>query len=136
MLRSSASGCRGATESCPTKRKGTPWHEKVRRYTSVQVRLAKELLAEAGIGVDEPCGLPEWEKLQSVLSKKGLSLIVVSRDSVNTVVYHGGDGSWSVCIWQTITTTSSPGCRLSWELVTCVAIALVGAGVRLTTGVN
>ena len=74
----------------PAKRKGTPWHEKVRRYTSVQVRLAKELLAEAGIGADELCGLPEWEKFQSVLSKKNFSLVVVSRDSFNTVVYHGG----------------------------------------------
>ena len=71
----------------PAKRKRTPWHEKVRRYASVQVRLAKELLAEAGIGADEPCGLPEWEKFQSVLSKKNFSLVVVSRDSFNTVVY-------------------------------------------------
>ena len=82
----------------PAKRKGTPWHEKVRRYTSVQVRLAKELLAEAGIGADEPCGLPEWEKFQSVLSKKNFSLVVVSRDSFNTIVYHGGDGKL-VCLY-------------------------------------
>ena len=82
----------------PAKRKGTPCHEKVRRYTSVQVRLAKELLAEAGIGADKPCGLPEWEKFQSVLSKKSFSLVVVSRDSFNTVVYHGGDGKL-VCLY-------------------------------------
>ena len=82
----------------PAKRKRTPWHEKVRRYASVQVRLAKELLAEAGIGADEPCGLPEWEKFQSVLSKKNFSLVVVSRDSFNTVVYHGGDGKL-VCLY-------------------------------------
>ena len=56
----------------PAKRKRTPWHEKVRRYASVQVRLAKELLAEAGIGADEPCGLPKWEKFQSVFEQEEL----------------------------------------------------------------
>ena len=72
-----------------TRRKKTPWHERVRRYTTLQVKLAKELLAEAGIGVDELCGQPEWEKFQSVLSKKDISLVVVSGDNFNTIVYYG-----------------------------------------------
>ena len=46
-------------------------------------------MAEAGIGADEPCGLPEWEKFQSVLSKKDISLVVVSGDNFNTIVYYG-----------------------------------------------
>ena len=82
----------------PARKQKTPWHEKVHRYTSIQVRLAKELLTEAGIGADEPCGLPEREKFQSVLSKKGFSLVVVSRHSFNTIVYHGGDGKL-VCLY-------------------------------------
>ena len=117
----------------PARKKKTPWHEKVRRYRSIQVRLAKELLTEAGIGADESCRLPEWEKFQSVLSKKGFSLVVVSRDSFNTIVYHGGDGRL-VCLYQTIPTVPSPDYPLSSEHVTSVVSALVAAGVQPTIG--
>ena len=68
----------------------TPWGQQVRRYVKLQVRLANALMSRAGIPVNEPCGQPEWEKFQAVLGK--ISLVVVSKDHFNTIVYYGDGG--------------------------------------------
>ena len=68
----------------------TPWGQQVRRYVKLQVSLANALMSRAGIPVNKPCGLPEWEKFQAVLGK--ISLVVVSKDHFNTIVYYGGGG--------------------------------------------
>ena len=66
----------------------TPWGQQVRRYVKLQVSLANALMSRAGMPVNRPCGLPEWEKFQAVLGK--ISLVVVSKDHFNTIVYYGG----------------------------------------------
>ena len=76
------------SETPRTPGKKTPWGQQVRRYLKLQVSLANALMSRAGIPVNKPCGLPEWEKFQAVLGK--ISLVVVSRDHFNTIVYYGG----------------------------------------------
>ena len=66
----------------------TPWGQQVRRDVKLQVSLANALMSRAGIPVNKPCGLSEWEKFQAVLGK--ISLVVVSREHFNTIVYYGG----------------------------------------------
>ena len=48
----------------------TPWGQQVRRYVKLQVSLANALMSRAGIPVNKPCGLPEWEKFQAVTAQK------------------------------------------------------------------
>ena len=65
----------------------TPWGQQVRRYVMVQVKLANALMSRAGIPVNKPCGLSEWEKFQTVLGN--ISLVIVSKEHFNTIVYYG-----------------------------------------------
>ena len=67
------------------------WHS-IRQGRMVQLRLARELLEQAGVAEGVACGREEWVKFQDVLGRD-YQIVVISRDYFNAVIYRGPEAS-------------------------------------------
>ena len=68
---------------------------------SLQTRLALAVMRRAGLVPGVECGSREWDAVQDRVLSPGYSLVVLSRDHFNSVVYYGNksEGARVVCLY-------------------------------------
>ena len=71
----------------------------ISQYTRTQVKHARVLMAKASIPLNTTCGPEQWPLLQKALGS-GYSLVIVSREMSNSIVYYGNPKARSsVCLY-------------------------------------
>jgi len=76
------------------------WKDRVRRNVGLRTALARELQSRTGIGFGLKCGPVEWRIFQELMGP-AYSLIIVSRDAFNSIVYWGNPSATCkrVCLY-------------------------------------
>ena len=78
-----------------------PSREKLRRSLKLQTTFAQVIMRRAGLVAGTMCGSREWDLIQRRVMSPGYSLVVLSRDHFNSIVYYGNkvEGSKEVCVY-------------------------------------